>query len=90
MLDIDAYVDADFAGMWGYEDQLDPACVKSRTGFVIFLADCPVIWVSRLQSDIATSTMEAEYNALSISLCNVLPLQSLVKEIYKCIGEDRT
>jgi hypothetical protein len=30
-LDIDCYVDADFAGLWGYEDKQDPSCVKSRT-----------------------------------------------------------
>jgi hypothetical protein len=59
-LDIDCYVDADFAGLLGYEDKQDPSCVKSRTGYVIFIADCPVLWVSRLQTDIATSTMEAE------------------------------
>jgi hypothetical protein len=29
VLDIDAYCDADFAGLWSYEDALDPACVKS-------------------------------------------------------------
>ena len=26
-LDIDAYPDADFAGLYGYEDSLDPICV---------------------------------------------------------------
>ena len=32
---IDAYPDADFAGMFGHEDHTDPACAKSRTGFII-------------------------------------------------------
>jgi hypothetical protein len=27
--DIDCYVDADSAGLWNYENPLDPACVKS-------------------------------------------------------------
>ena len=31
----DAYPDADFAGMYGHEDHTDPACAKSRTGFII-------------------------------------------------------
>jgi hypothetical protein len=60
-LDINCYVDADFAGLWGYEDKQDQSCVKSCTGYVIFIADCPVLWVSRLQTCITTSTMEAEY-----------------------------
>jgi hypothetical protein len=54
--------------MWVYEDRDDPSCVKSRTGYVIFVMGCPVIWKSKLQSDIATSTMELEYNALSMAM----------------------
>ncbi|KAG7349585.1 reverse transcriptase RNA-dependent DNA polymerase [Nitzschia inconspicua] len=61
-LNIDCYVDADFAGLWPHEDKADPTCVKSRTGFAICVANCPVIWSSKLQGDIATSTMEAEYS----------------------------
>jgi hypothetical protein len=41
---IDAYPDADFAGMYGHEEHTDPACAKSRTGFIIAFADCPVFW----------------------------------------------
>ena len=32
---IDAYLDADFAGMYGHEEHTDPACAKSRIGFII-------------------------------------------------------
>jgi hypothetical protein len=31
-LGIDLFVDADFAGLWSYEDPQDPSCVKSQTG----------------------------------------------------------
>lgn len=72
-LNVDCFVDADFAGLWPYEDKQDPSCVKSRTGFVICISDCPVIWTSKLQPDIATSTMEAEYNALSMAMKSLLP-----------------
>jgi hypothetical protein len=85
-LDIDCYVDADFAGLWGYEDKQDPSCVKSRTGYVIFIADCPVVWVSRLQTDITTSTMEAEYSALSTAMRDVLPIKMLATEISENVG----
>ena len=57
---LDAYCDADFAGLWGSEAADDPTCVKSRTGYVIMYEGCPVIWKSKLQSLIALSTMEAE------------------------------
>ena len=42
--------------------------------------------MSKLQSDVATSTMESEYNALSMSMREVLPLQSLTKTIVKALG----
>ncbi len=85
-IEIDCYVDADFAGMWGFEDEQDPSCVKSRTGFIIFIQSCPVFWMSKLQTDVATSTMESEYNAFSMSMREVLPLQILTKTIVKALG----
>ena len=60
-INIDCYCDADFAGLWSYEDKQDPNCVKSRTGFVICVGGSPILWASRLQSEIALSMMEAEY-----------------------------
>jgi hypothetical protein len=75
----DVYVDAYFAGGWGYEDPNDPACVKSRTGFIIEVMGCPIQWMSKLQSNIATSTMEAEYTALSVALRAVIPLLAVIR-----------
>eukprot|EP00956_Cyclotella_meneghiniana_P018181 scaffold30080_cov40-Cyclotella_meneghiniana.AAC.1 len=60
-LHVDCYPDADFAGLYGHEDKQDPHCVRSRTGYVILLANCPILWKSKLQTEIALSTMEAEY-----------------------------
>ena len=39
-MSIDCYVDADFAGLWGFENPHDPTSVKSRTGYVLCLAGC--------------------------------------------------
>ena len=80
-LDINRYVDADFAGLWNVEDRHDPHCVKSSTGFVIFVGSCPVIWNSKLQTEISVSTMESEYIALSTASRHLLPLHNLVEEI---------
>lgn len=77
----DVYVDADFAGGWGYEDPNDPACVKSRTGFIIEIMDCPIQWMSKLQTNIATSTMEAEYTALSVALRSAIPLLEIIRYV---------
>ena len=88
-LDIDCYVDADFAGLWPHEDKLDPISVKSRTGFVLCIAECPIIWMSKIQDSIALSTMEAEYNALSVAMKSVLPLQRIFKALASGLGFTR-
>jgi len=85
-LDIDCYFDADFASLWPHEDKHDPTCVKSRTGFVICISDCPVIWSSKRQTDIATSTMEAEYNGLSLCMRDLLPFKRLFLAVVHGIG----
>ena len=62
-MELDCYVDADFAGLWNHEDDQDSVCVKSRTGYVITLGGCLVLWVSKLQTEIALLTLECEYIA---------------------------
>jgi hypothetical protein len=47
-------------------DDIDTA--RSRTGYVIFYAGCPIIWKSKLQTQIALSTTKAESMALSAAL----------------------
>jgi hypothetical protein len=42
-INIDCYPDADFAGLWTQDDKQDPHCVHSQTGYVICLANCPVL-----------------------------------------------
>ncbi len=80
---LDCYVDADFAGLWKHEDDQDPVCVKSRTGYVFTLAGCPVSWSSKLQTEIALSTLEAEYIALSTAMREFLPMHRLLRELGK-------
>jgi len=79
----DIYVDADFAGGWGFEDPNDPACVRSRTGYIIEVMGCPIAWKSKLQTDIATSTMEAEYSALSMALRAAIPLLQVIRYVIQ-------
>ena len=55
-----------------------------RTGYVIYYANCPVIWTSKLQTEIALSTAESEYIALSQSMREIIPLIQLLTEI-NCI-----
>ena len=46
---INCYVYADFAGLWNQEDHNDENCVKSRTGYVICMSNCPALWITHLQ-----------------------------------------
>ena len=80
-LKLDCYVDSDFAGLWGYENNQDPVCVKSRTGYVLMLGGCPILSVSKLEIEIALSTLEAEYIALSQAMRELLPARELLQEI---------
>ena len=85
-LKVDCYVDADFAGLWGQEDSLDPHCVRSRAGYVILVSDCPVLWKSILMKNLCLSTMEAEYCALSRSCKDLFPIIDQLKELALAVG----
>ena len=80
---LECFVDADFAGGWSKEDSSDPDNVLSRTGFVIFYAGCPMMWASRMQTEISLSTAESEYVACSTAMRDVLSLMQLMNEIHE-------
>ena len=40
-----------------------------------------MVWVSKLQTEIALSTLEAEYIALSQAMRELLPLRELLQEV---------
>ena len=79
-LKLRCYVDADFAGLYKQDPDADSSSAKSRSGFIIFLGSCPLIWKSYLQSEISLSTLEAEYAALSGALRVVLPIINITTQ----------
>ncbi len=77
----DCWVDASHAGKWSKMNAAsDPTTAKSRTGYVIMFAGCPLIWASKLQTEIALSSTEAEYIALSTATREIIPLMDFLKE----------
>jgi hypothetical protein len=75
----ECYVDADFVGNWNRATaDVDPSTAKSRTAFIIRYTGCPVTWASKLQTEVALSSTESEYNALSESLRSVIYMMQLV------------
>jgi len=80
-LALDMFVDADFAGRWHREYSHLRDSTLSRTGYVITFCGCPISWASKLQSEIALSTTESEYIALSSATRELLPLRRILQDI---------
>ena len=87
-LSLELYVDADFTGLWTAKSPDDPISVKSQTGFIIMIGGAPVIWSSKLQTEIALSTCEAEYIALSSAMRTLLPLRELLHTLCDSLKID--
>jgi hypothetical protein len=79
---LELWCDADFSGNWR-EDiaHIDSNTAKSRTGYVVKYAGCPLTWASKMQTETALSTTEAEFIALSEGLRTVIPIMSLLEEM---------
>jgi hypothetical protein len=45
---LDLYVDADYAGLHHRGPDELPTSVRPRTGFIILLSGCPLVWKSQL------------------------------------------
>jgi hypothetical protein len=78
----ECYCDANFSGNWNKAfAAVDPSTAKSQSGWIIFYAGCLVSWAFKLQSQVALSTTEAEYIAMSQSLHDIIPVMNLLQEI---------
>ncbi len=80
--DFYCYADADFSGAFQCQfSQQGIACEKLHPGWYIRYAGCPSVWSSKLQTLIALSTTEAEYIALSSTLCDFILIMQLIHKI---------
>lgn len=70
---LNAYCDADFAG--------DEQTRRSTTGYVIYYSGAPIVWCSRRQPIVATSTTEAEFISAAECCREVLYLKSVISEV---------
>jgi hypothetical protein len=78
----EVHVDCDFAGNWVKEDAMtDPSTAKSRTGYIVSYGGCPVIWASKLQTEVVLSSTESEYVGLSESLRVAIVMMNLLNEM---------
>jgi hypothetical protein len=81
---MECWVDAAHASEWNNKTASnDPNTARSRMGYVITYAGCPMHWSSKMQTEIALSTTEVEYIALSQAMREVLPIIWLMIEARK-------
>ena len=77
------YVDADFAGNYDQDDTENTDTARSRTGYIISYAGCPLYWKSSLQTEISLSSTESEYISISEALRSTIPMMNIIDEMSK-------
>ena len=70
---LEGWVDADWAGCHDTR--------RSTTGYVFKLNDSPILWCSRRQQTVASSTVEAEYIATAEAVREAVWLRNLLREL---------
>ena len=78
---LEVHVDADFAGNWDRNETDDPDTARSRHGYIISYAGCPIVWKSQLQGEICLSSTESEYTGLSYALREAIPIMNFYQEL---------
>ena len=79
--ELELFVDADFAGNWKKQESNNRENARSRHGYFIMYKDCPIMWKSQLQGEIALSSTESEYIGISHGLRDVIPIMETLKEM---------
>jgi hypothetical protein len=79
---LECFSDAGFAGNRNRDIAInDDSTARSTTGYIIRYTGCPLVWGSKLQTEIALSSTESEYISLSQSLREVMYIINLIKEL---------
>ena len=84
--DLECYINAYFSWEWCREDTDQVGSVLSRTGYMIKFANFPIVWVSKMQTEISLSKTEAKYISLSQSIIDLIPLRHIMLEVSIVFG----
>eukprot|EP00978_Attheya_sp_CCMP212_P034334 scaffold143320_cov71-Attheya_sp.AAC.1 len=58
---LEDWVDANFCGNWDRKHALeDPTTARSRSGYIVRYCGCPILWRSKLQTEVALSTTASQ------------------------------
>ena len=88
--ELNCFVDSDSAENYTVYPDQDHTSTKSRTGYIILFKGCPILWVSKMRTQCALSTMESEYLALSQSMRDLIPLREMLKEINELVSNQKS
>lgn len=83
---LEVFMDASFSEDRNCSFSKNVLLVLSRTGFAVKYMNCPLLWISKLQTEIVLSIIEAEYIVLLHVIQETLLLLKLIKEMYQAIG----
>ena len=78
---LDLYAESDFAGLFQSDDVQDHISVKSWSGILLNFGNLPIHWSSKLQTEIAYSTLKSEYMSLSQGMRELAITRQLVQEL---------
>ena len=82
------FVDADFGGLFKVEADADPNSARSRYGYLITFAGCPLAWKSKLLTEICLSTAESEYGGVSHSARVLVHVRRVLHELAQHMNID--
>ena len=83
---VDAYPDANFAGIYGHKNPSGTAYVNRNTGFIIKFAGCTVLWISKLHTKTALSTTESEIRSMDHCFRELFPIIDIETSLGKAVG----
>jgi hypothetical protein len=82
--DLECWVDASHASKWSNKTAInDSSTARSSMGYLITYAGCPMHWASKMQTESALPSTEAEYIALSQAMREVIPSMWLLNEAHE-------
>lgn len=77
---LEVFVDASFCQDWVPAEADNRDTARSRHGYYIMYAGCPIQWKSQLQTEVTLSSTESEYTGLSYALRDAIPMMRLLQE----------
>ena len=78
---IECFVDASFFSGWRPDDAHNATNILSQTGYILYYTSCLVHWCSKMETEIALSTVESKYIALSQAMQETIPFMRFMTEL---------